>query len=250
MSTSSTSSDASDDATKRNDEIKIAFDSSSLDKRSRITNSDRQKYLALDPRKDLVRSQQSTTDVEIFIRIPTNSSEKNGDFEVLLTTSTLGVRLKGHAWGNRADVCGGVLFRTIKLDESSWTRVSLDAVFRAFFFPSDDLKCVLYANVLPSLSCTNQTKQDTDELYFCLRKDKDIVWESIFEDDHAHRKLPHEILKDMVDADEGCKKKPYEDLSMESKILVEEMRERMRMLASKEISIEDLEGDKFVIGEV
>ena len=54
----------------------------------------------------------------------------------------------------------------------------------------------------------------------------------------------------MVDADEGCKKKPYEDLSMESKILVEEMRERMRMLASKEISIEDLEGDKFVIGEV
>jgi hypothetical protein len=133
MSTSSTSSDASDDATKRNDEIKIAFDSSSLDKRSRITNSDRQKYLALDPRKDLVRWQQSTTDVEIFIRIPTNSSEKNGDFEVLLTTSTLGVRLKGHAWGSRADVCGGVLFRTIKLDESSWTRVSLDAVFRAFF---------------------------------------------------------------------------------------------------------------------
>ncbi|CAL6385313.1 unnamed protein product [Bathycoccus prasinos] len=213
MSTSSTSSDASDDATKRNDEIKIAFDSSSLDERSRITNSDKQKYLALDPRKDLVRWQQSTTDVEIFIRIPTNSSEKNGDFEVKLTTSTLGVRLKGHAWGNRADVCGGVLFRTIKLDESSWTR-------------------------------------DTDELYFCLRKDKDIVWESIFEDDHAHRKLPHEILKDMVDADEGCKKKPYEDLSMESKILVEEMRERMRMLASKEISIEDLEGDKFVIGEV
>ncbi|CAL6374287.1 unnamed protein product [Bathycoccus prasinos] len=213
MSTSSTSSDASDDATKRNDEIKIAFDSSSLDERSRITNSEKQKYLALDPRKDLVRWQQSTTDVEIFIRIPTNSSEKNGDFEVKLTTSTLGVRLKGHAWGNRADVCGGVLFRTIKLDESSWTR-------------------------------------DTDELYFCLRKDKDIVWESIFEDDHAHRKLPHEILKDMVDADEGCKKKPYEDLSMESKILVEEMRERMRMLASKEISIEDLEGDKFVIGEV
>ena len=129
----STSSDASDDATKRNDEIKIAFDSSSLDKRSRITNSDKQKYLALDPRKDLVRWQQSTTDVEIFIRIPTNSSEKNGDFEVLLTTSTLGVRLKGHAWENRADVCGGVLFRTIKLDESSWTRVSLDGVFRAFF---------------------------------------------------------------------------------------------------------------------
>ncbi|CAL6383030.1 unnamed protein product [Bathycoccus prasinos] len=209
----STSSDASDDATKRNDEIKIAFDSSSLDERSRITNAEKQKYLALDPRKDLVRWQQSTTDVEIFIRIPTNSSEKNGDFEVKLTTSTLGVRLKGHAWGSRADVCGGVLFRTIKLDESSWTR-------------------------------------DTDELYFCLRKDKDIVWESIFEDDHAHRKLPHEILKDMVDADEGCKKKPYEDLSMESKILVEEMRERMRMLASKEISIEDLEGDKFVIGEV
>ena len=69
MSTSSTSSDASDDATKRNDEIKIAFDSSSLDKRSRITNSDKQKYLALDPRKDLVRWQQSTTDVEIFLSL-------------------------------------------------------------------------------------------------------------------------------------------------------------------------------------
>ena len=136
MSSSISSSDASDDATKGNDDEtikKIAFDSSSLDKRSRITNSAKQKYLALDPRKDLVRWQQSTTDVEIFIRIPTNSSEKNGDMEVLLTTSTLGVRLKGHAWVNRADVCGGVLFRTIKLDESSWTRVSFSSVFPPVF---------------------------------------------------------------------------------------------------------------------
>jgi len=133
MSTSSTSSSHASDATKGNDEIKIAFDSSSLDKRSRITNSDKQKYLALDPRKDLVRWQQSTTDVEIFIRIPTNSSEKNGDIEVLLTHSSLGVRLKGHAWGSRADVCGGVLFRTIKLDESSWTRVSFSSVFPPVF---------------------------------------------------------------------------------------------------------------------
>ena len=51
----SSSSDASDDATKRSEEIKSAFDSSALDKRSRITNADKQKYLALDPRKDLVR---------------------------------------------------------------------------------------------------------------------------------------------------------------------------------------------------
>ena len=54
----------------------------------------------------------------------------------------------------------------------------------------------------------------------------------------------------MVDADEGPKKKPYEELSFESKILVEEMRERMRMLANGEISASDLEREKFVLGEM
>ena len=54
-------------------------------------------------------------------------------------------------------------------------------------------------------------QQDADELYFCLRKDRDVVWESIFDDDNCYRKPPHEILKDMVDADEGAKKKPYEE---------------------------------------
>ena len=92
-------------------------------------------------------------------------------------------------------------------------------------------------------------QQDADELYFCLRKDRDVVWESIFDDDTAYRKLPHEILKDMVDADEGAKKKPYEELSLESKLLVEEMRERMGMLARNEISMEDLEGETFVLGD-
>ncbi len=92
-------------------------------------------------------------------------------------------------------------------------------------------------------------QQDADELYFCLRKDRDVVWESIFDDDNCYRKLPHEILKDMVDADEGAKKKPYEELSLESKLLVEEMRERMGMLARNEISMEDLEGETFVLGD-
>ncbi len=95
----------------------------------------------------------------------------------------------------------------------------------------------------------DDAQQDADELYFCLRKDRDVVWESIFDDDNCYRKLPHEILKDMVDADEGAKKKPYEELSLESKLLVEEMRERMGMLARNEISMEDLEGETFVLGD-
>ena len=95
----------------------------------------------------------------------------------------------------------------------------------------------------------DDAQQDADELYFCLRKDRDVVWESIFDDDTANRKLPHEILKDMVDADEGAKKKPYEALSLESKLLVEEMRERMGMLARNKISMEDLEGETFVLDD-
>ena len=102
---------------------------------------------------------------------------------------------------------------------------------------------------LLSFHTNDDASQDTDELYLCLRKDRDVVWESIFDDDTAYRKLPHEILKDMVDADEGAKKKPYEELSLESKLLVEEMRERMGMLARNEISMEDLEGETFVLGD-
>ena len=102
---------------------------------------------------------------------------------------------------------------------------------------------------LLSFHTNDDASQDTDELYLCLRKDRDVVWESIFDDDTTYRKLPHEILKDMVDADEGAKKKPYEELSLESKLLVEEMRERMGMLARNEISMEDLEGETFVLGD-
>ena len=104
-------------------------------------------------------------------------------------------------------------------------------------------------SLLSFYASTHDAQQDADELYFCLRKDRDVVWESIFDDDTAYRKLPHEILKDMVDADEGAKKKPYEELSLESKLLVEEMRERMGMLARNEISMEDLEGETFVLGD-
>lgn len=104
-------------------------------------------------------------------------------------------------------------------------------------------------SLLSFYASIDDAQQDADELYFCLRKDRDVVWESIFDDDTAYRKLPHEILKDMVDADEGAKKKPYEELSLESKLLVEEMRERMGMLARNEISMEDLEGETFVLGD-
>lgn len=104
-------------------------------------------------------------------------------------------------------------------------------------------------SLLSFYTSIDDAQQDADELYFCLRKDRDVVWESIFDDDNCYRKLPHEILKDMVDADEGAKKKPYEELSLESKLLVEEMRERMGMLARNEISMEDLEGETFVLGD-
>ncbi len=104
-------------------------------------------------------------------------------------------------------------------------------------------------SLLSFYASIDDAQQDADELYFCLRKDRDVVWESIFDDDNCYRKLPHEILKDMVDADEGAKKKPYEELSLESKLLVEEMRERMGMLARNEISMEDLEGETFVLGD-
>ena len=104
-------------------------------------------------------------------------------------------------------------------------------------------------SLLSFYASIDDAQQDADELYFCLRKDRDVVWESIFDDDTTYRKLPHEILKDMVDADEGAKKKPYEELSLESKLLVEEMRERMGMLARNEISMEDLEGETFVLGD-
>ena len=42
----------------------------------------------------------------------------------------------------------------------------------------------------------DDAQHDAEELYFCLRKDRDVVWESIFDDDTAYRKLPHEILKE------------------------------------------------------
>jgi hypothetical protein len=235
------SDDEEDDREEKTNEEAIAFDSS-LVARSRIGKADRRAYLSL-RETELVSWQQSTSDVEIFLKIPRNASEKNGDIEVALTSASLRVRLKGTQWGSRADLTGGRLFRKIKLDESSWTRV------RFLLLVADALICTFRVTSL-SLSLSPSPTQDADELYFCLRKDKDIVWESIYEDDHAHRKLPHEILKDMVDADEGPKKKPYEELSFESKILVEEMRERMRMLASGEISASELEREKFVLGEM
>lgn len=113
-------SDDEDDREKN--EEAIAFDSS-LVARSRIGKADRRAYLSL-RETELLKWQQSTSDVEIFLKIPRNASEKNGDIEIALSSASLGVRLKGTQWGSRAEVSGGRLFRKIKLDESSWTMVS------------------------------------------------------------------------------------------------------------------------------
>ena len=130
-------SDDEDDREKN--EEAIAFDSSHV-ARSRIGKADRRAYLSL-RETELLKWQQSTSDVEIFLKIPRNASEKNGDIEIALTSASLGVRLKGTQWGSRAEVSGGRLFRKIKLDESSWTMVSFlllvaDALICAFCLTS------------------------------------------------------------------------------------------------------------------
>ena len=205
---------------------------------SLITAESRREYLSL---PSVVRWHQSTSDVEIHVRLPRGASEKKGDVSVSVTSTSIRVRLRGHDWGTKKEPLAGTLFRRIKRDESSWTSVRKRHAFVASNEPLTSLLS-FYASI-------DDAQQDADELYFCLRKDRDVVWESIFDDDTAYRKLPHEILKDMVDADEGAKKKPYEELSLESKLLVEEMRERMGMLARNEISMEDLEGETFVLGD-
>jgi len=113
--------DREEEKEEKRNEVAIAFDSS-LVARSRIGKADRRAYLSL-RETELVSWQQSTSDVEIFLKIPRNASEKNGDIEVALTSASLRVRLKGTSWGSRTNCTGGRLFRKIKLDESSWTRV-------------------------------------------------------------------------------------------------------------------------------
>ena len=54
----------------------------------------------------------------------------------------------------------------------------------------------------------------------------------------------------MVNADEGHRKKPFNDLSQEAKDLVIEMRERQKLLASSEFSAEELLSEPFIIGDL
>ena len=108
--------------------IKVAFDSSSLRPTkfsnnfgSLITAESRREYLSL---TSVVRWHQSTSDVEIHVRLPRGASEKKGDVSVSVTSTSIRVRLRGpYDWGTKKEPLAGTLFRRIKRDESSWTSV-------------------------------------------------------------------------------------------------------------------------------
>ena len=206
------------------------FDSSTT--RNEIsTKENRTKFFSL-TETERFRWQQSTTDVEVFMKIPRDTKKR--DIEVVLKNDYLSVKLKGSNWGNRETLCEGYLFRGIKASESVWTI-------------------------------------DDDEFYLCLCKDKDTVWEvfyillsssyfnllssflyiqNIIEGNYSTAKRKDEILLDMVNADEGHRKKPFDDLSQEAKDLVIEMRERQKLLASSEFSAEELLSEPFIIGDL
>ena len=107
---------------------KVAFDSSSRPRKTKsgrsslITADRRREYLSL-PNASRVRWQQSTTDVEIHVKLPRGASEKKGDVSVRVTSTSVRVRLNGHDWGTKGEPLAGTLFRRIKTDESSWTIV-------------------------------------------------------------------------------------------------------------------------------
>ncbi len=103
---------------------KVAFDSSSRPRKSGslITADRRREYLSL-PNDSRVRWHQSTTGVEIHVKLPRGASEKKGDVSVRVTSTSVRVRLNGHDWGTKGEPLAGTLFRGIKTDESSWTIV-------------------------------------------------------------------------------------------------------------------------------
>ena len=114
MSTT-TSSDTDDNNAFSTTTIKVAKFDSSL-----ITAESRREYLSL---PSVVRWHQSTSDVEIHVRLPRGASEKKGDVNVSVTSTSIRVRLRGHDWGTKKEPLAGTLFRRIKRDESSWTSV-------------------------------------------------------------------------------------------------------------------------------
>ena len=114
MSTT-TSSDTDDNNAFSTTTIKVAKFDSSL-----ITAESRREYLSL---PSVVRWHQSTSDVEIHVRLPRGASEKKGDVSVSVTSTSIRVRLRGHDWGTKKEPLAGTLFRRIKRDESSWTSV-------------------------------------------------------------------------------------------------------------------------------
>ena len=88
---------------------------------SLITAESRREYLSL---PSVVRWHQSTSDVEIHVRLPRGASEKKGDVSVSVTSTSIRVRLRGpYDWGTKKEPLAGTLFRRIKRDESSWTSV-------------------------------------------------------------------------------------------------------------------------------
>ena len=111
-----TSSDTDDNNAFSTTTIKVAKFDSSL-----ITAESRREYLSL---PSVVRWHQSTSDVEIHVRLPRGASEKKGDVSVSVTSTSIRVRLlSGHDWGTKKEPLAGTLFRRIKRDESSWTSV-------------------------------------------------------------------------------------------------------------------------------
>ena len=93
------------------------FDSSTT--RNEIsTKENRTKFFSL-TETERFRWQQSTTDVEVFMKIPRDTKKR--DIEVVLKNDYLSVKLKGSNWGNRETLCEGYLFRGIKASESVWT---------------------------------------------------------------------------------------------------------------------------------
>ena len=94
---------------------------------SLITAESRREYLSL---PSVVRWHQSTSDVEIHVRLPRGASEKKGDVNVSVTSTSIRVRLRGHDWGTKKEPLAGTLFRRIKRDESSWTSVRRHASHR------------------------------------------------------------------------------------------------------------------------
>eukprot|EP01023_Acetabularia_acetabulum_P000455 TRINITY_DN10175_c0_g1_i1.p1 TRINITY_DN10175_c0_g1~~TRINITY_DN10175_c0_g1_i1.p1 ORF type:complete len:341 (+),score=52.95 TRINITY_DN10175_c0_g1_i1:78-1100(+) len=88
----------------------------------------------------------------------------------------------------------------------------------------------LYRTVKNGESCW---MLDGSELQIMLPKDSNDVWKALFKEGEERSYV--ELLKELVDADEGVRK---EELDFESQLLLEEMRERQELISKGELDIE------------